>query len=86
LISGGHNHLQNGYSLGIGTQFTFHRKFANEVMDDEQQKVQQCLWADFWKKSQKSSGNEKAGDLTAENLEAVLALVPKLPKEDKQEL
>ena len=58
-------------------------KFANEVMDDKQQKFWKMSMARFLEKAKKDSGTEKAGDLTAENLEAVLAPALKASKEDQ---
>ena len=58
-------------------------KFANEVMDDQQQKFWKMSMGRFLEKAQKDSGNEKAGDLTAEQLEAVLAPALKASKDDQ---
>ncbi len=58
-------------------------RFANEVMDEEQQKFWKMSMGRFLEKAQTDSGNEKAGDLTAENLEAVLGPSLKVTKEDQ---
>ncbi|HEA20452.1 hypothetical protein LCGC14_0756430 [marine sediment metagenome] len=58
-------------------------KFANEVMDDKQQKFWKMSMARFLEKAKKDSDTEKAGDLTAEDLEAVLAPALKSSKEDQ---
>lgn len=58
-------------------------RFANEVMDEKQQKFWKMSFARFLEKAQTDSGIKKAGDLTAENLEAVLAPALKVTKDDQ---
>ncbi|MGB6152768.1 MAG: gluconate 2-dehydrogenase subunit 3 family protein [Pricia sp.] len=58
-------------------------RFANEVFDEQQQKFWKMSMGRFLEKALKDSGNDKAGDLTAEDLEAVLAPALKVPKEDQ---
>jgi len=58
-------------------------KFANEVMDQEQQAMFKMSMDKFLDKALKDSGNEKAGDLAAADLEPVLAAALKVTKEDE---
>src|SRR5680860_65970 len=58
-------------------------RFTNEVMDKKQQKFWKMSMGRFLEKAQTDSDNEKAGDLTAENLEAVLGPALKVTKEDQ---
>lgn len=58
-------------------------RFANEVMDDKQQKFWKMSFSRFLEKAQTDSGNDKTGDLTAEDLEAVLKPALTITKEDQ---
>ncbi len=58
-------------------------RFTNEVMDEKQQKFWKMSFGRFLEKAQKDSGEDKAGNLTAENLEAVLGPSLKVTKEDQ---
>jgi len=58
-------------------------RFANEVMDEKQQKFWKMSFARFLEKAQTDSGEDKAGNLTAENLEAVLGPALKVTKENQ---
>lgn len=60
-------------------------RFANEVFDENQQKFWKMSMGRFLEKAQTDSGTEKAGDLTTENLEAVLGPALKVPKENQIE-
>ena len=58
-------------------------KFANEAMDPEQQNMVKMSMGRFLEKALKDSGKEKAGDLSAEDLEPVLAAALKVTKEEE---
>ncbi|WP_373516868.1 gluconate 2-dehydrogenase subunit 3 family protein [Pricia sp.] len=58
-------------------------RFANEVFDEREQRFWKMSFARFLEKAQTDSGEDNAGDLTAENLEAVLGPALKIPKEDQ---
>ena len=58
-------------------------RFTNEVMDEKEQKFWKMSMGRFLEKAQKDSGVEKAGDLTTENLEAVVKPALKASKEDQ---
>lgn len=58
-------------------------RFANEVFDEQQQKFWKMSMDRFLEKAQTDSGNEKAGDLTTEHLEAVLGPSLKVSKENQ---
>lgn len=58
-------------------------RFADQVMDKEQQEFFKMSMSRFMEKALKDSGKEKAGDLSAENLETVLATSLKVTKEDE---
>lgn len=58
-------------------------RFANQVMDKEQQDFFKMSMGRFLEKTLKDSGKEKAGDLTAEDLETVLAASLKGTKENE---
>jgi len=58
-------------------------RFANQVMEKEQQDFVRMSMGKFLDKALKDAGKEKAGDLTAEDLEPVLAAALKVTKEDE---
>ncbi len=58
-------------------------RFANEVMEKEQQDFVKMSMGRFLEKALKDSGKEKAADLTPEDLEPVLASALKITKEEK---
>jgi len=58
-------------------------KFANEVMDVEQQSFFKMAMGKFLDKALKTSGNEKPGDLSSENLEQLLGSTLKISKEQQ---
>lgn len=58
-------------------------KFANEVMDKEQQDMFQMSMGKFMDKALKSSGNEKVADLSAEDLESLFGSTLKISKEQQ---
>lgn len=58
-------------------------KFANEVMDNEQQGFFKMTMGKFMDKALASSGKEKASDLVAEDLEPVLGSTLKISKEQQ---
>jgi len=58
-------------------------KFANEVMDDEQQGFLKMATGKFMDMALASSGKEKAADLESNDLESVLASVLKISKEQQ---
>lgn len=58
-------------------------RFANEVMDKEQQDFVRMSMGRFLEKALKDSGKDSAGELTAEELEPVLAASLKTTKEDE---
>lgn len=58
-------------------------KFANEVMEKEQQDFMKMSMGKFFNKALKDSGKEKIEDLTTEDLEPVLASTLKVTKEDQ---
>jgi len=58
-------------------------RFADQVMEKEQQDFVKMSMGRFLEKALKDSGKEKAGDLTAEELEPVLAAALKVTKEDE---
>lgn len=57
-------------------------KFANEVMEKEQQDFVKMSMGHFIEKAIKDSGKEKAADLTPEDLESVLSVVLKISKDE----
>lgn len=61
-------------------------KFANEVMEKEQQDFVKMSMGKFMDKALKDSGKEKMEDLTAEDLEPVLASSLKYSKEDQTKM
>ena len=58
-------------------------KFANEVMEQEQQGFFKMAMGKFLDKALKDSGEDKAGDLSTENLEQLLASTLKISKEQQ---
>lgn len=58
-------------------------KFANEVMEKEQQDFAKMSMGHFMEKAVKDSGKEKAANLTPEDLEPVLTAVLKISKEEQ---
>ena len=60
-------------------------KFANEVMDQEQQTFFKMAMGKFLDKALKNSGKEKASDLSPENLEQLLASTLKISKEQQSQ-
>jgi len=58
-------------------------RFADQVMEKEQQDFVKMSMGRFLEKALKDSGKEKAGDLIAEELEPVLAAALKVTKEDE---
>ena len=58
-------------------------RFADQVMDPQQQDFIKMSIGRFMEKALKDSGREKAGELTAEELEPVLATALKSTPEDK---
>lgn len=62
---------------------TFIDRFANQVMEKEQQDLFTMSMSKFTDKALSDSGKEKIGDLTAEDLEPVLASALKVSKDDE---
>ena len=58
-------------------------RFANEVMEKEQQDFVKMAMGKFLDKALKDAGKENADDLTPEDLEPVLASALKVTKEDE---
>ena len=58
-------------------------RFANEVMEKEQQDFVKMAMGKFLDKALKDTGKENADDLTPEDLEPVLASALKVTKEDE---
>ncbi len=58
-------------------------RFADQVMNKEQQNFLKMSMGRFLEKALADSGKEKAGDLSAEDLETVLAASLKVTKEDE---
>lgn len=58
-------------------------KFANEVMDKEQQNMFKMSMGKFMDKALKSSGKEKAADISAEDLESLVGSTLKISKEQQ---
>lgn len=58
-------------------------RFAKEVMDNDQQEFLKMSMGRFLEKALKDSGKEKAGELTAKDLEPVLAASLKTTPEDQ---
>ena len=58
-------------------------KFANEVMEKEQQDFVKMSMGRFLEKALKDAGKEKTADLTPEDLEPVLASALKINKEEE---
>lgn len=58
-------------------------KFANEIMEVEQQNFLKMAMGKFTNKALKDSGKEKAEDLSAEDLEPVLAAALKVSKDEE---
>jgi hypothetical protein len=58
-------------------------RFADEVMEKEQQDFVRMSMGKFLDKAKADSGKQKTDDLTAEDLEPVLASVLKVSKEDQ---
>jgi len=58
-------------------------KFANEIMEVEQQNFFKMAMGKFTDKALKDAGKENAVDLTAEDLEPVLAAALKVSKDDE---
>lgn len=58
-------------------------KFANEVMDKEQQDFFKMAMGKFIDKASKDSGKEKGGDLSSEDLEPMLASTLKISKDQQ---
>ncbi len=61
-------------------------KFANEVMEKQQQDFVKMSMDSFIKKALADSGNDNAADLTAEDLEPVLSGALKNTKEDEAKM
>lgn len=61
-------------------------KFANEVMEKEQQDFVKMSMGKFIDKTLKDSGKEKIEDLTAEDLEPILASSLKYSKDDQTKM
>ena len=61
-------------------------KFANEVMEKEQQDFMKMSMGKFMDKALKDSGKEKMTDLNAEDLEPVLSSSLKYTKEDQTKM
>ena len=61
-------------------------KFANEVMEKEQQDFMKMSMGKFMDKALKDSGKEKMADLNAEDLEPVLSSSLKYTKEDQTKM
>lgn len=62
---------------------TFIDRFANQVMEKEQQDLFTMSMSKFTDKALSDSGKEKIEDLTAEDLEPVLASALKVSKDDE---
>lgn len=62
---------------------TFIDRFANQVMDTQQQDFFKMSMSKFMDKALSDSGNEKIEDLTTEDLEPVLAGALRISKEDE---
>jgi len=60
-------------------------RFANEVMEKEQQDFLKMAMGKFMDMALTASGKEKASDLESGDLESVLASVLKIPKEKQTE-
>lgn len=58
-------------------------RFADQVMEKEQQDFFKMSMSRFLEKALNDSGKEKAGELTAEELEPVLAAALKVTKDDE---
>lgn len=58
-------------------------RFADQVMDKEQQDFVKMSMGNFLSKAQKDAGKEKTADLSAEDLEPVLASSLRVTKEDE---
>lgn len=58
-------------------------RFADQVMEQDQQDFVKMSMGRFLEKALKDSGKEKAGDLTTEELEPVLAASLKVGKDDQ---
>ncbi len=58
-------------------------RFANQAMEPQQKDFMRMSMGKFFDKALKDAGKEKAGDLTAEELEATLADALKVTKEEK---
>ena len=61
-------------------------KFANEVMEKDQQDFMKMSMGKFMDKALKDSGKEKMADLNAEDLEPVLSSSLKYTKEDQTKM
>ncbi len=61
-------------------------KFANEVMDKEQQDFVKLSMGNFLDKALKDSGKENIADLSAEDLEPVLSSSLKYSKDDRTKM
>jgi len=62
---------------------TFIDRFADQVMEKEQQDFVKMSMGKFLDKALKDSGKEKVADITAEDLEPVLSSALKVTKEDE---
>lgn len=58
-------------------------RFTDQVMEPQQQDFTKMSFSRFLEKALKDSGKDKAGDLTPEELEPVLAFALKTTKEDR---
>jgi hypothetical protein len=59
-------------------------RFANQAMEPQQKDFMRMAMGKFFDKALKDAGKEKAGDLTAEELEATLADALKVNQEEKR--